>query len=319
MRILLAIALALVTWSSTAAENFPEKQINVVVTFPPGGVTDAIGRLLADGLRERYDENVVVENRDGASGIVGTSYFLNLPRDGYSMMVGGFGSHLLPPLVMSDYPYDVREELVPLALVAEFVNVMIVNKDLPVETVADFVEYAKERPGELNFGSSGVAASNHLTAELFMLETGIEMVHVPYGGEGEAIGDLRAGAIDVIFSNLPSAAGHIEAGNVRALGVTSSYQVDALPDVPTIAESGNMPDFAVTSWVGIYGSAGMPDDLAEYLGNVIAEFTQEEATQEALRRINFEPVGLNSQEFSEFVDAEFERWSEVVEAAGVRQ
>lgn len=318
MRLASALFVSVVmAWGSATAAEFPTKPITVIVPYPPGGVTDLVGRIVASGLQERLDTTVVVENRPGGSGIVGTQAFMNAEHDGHTLLVGGFGSHVLPPLIMSNYPIDVRQSLEPVSMVAEFINVMIVNPELPVDSVEEFIAHAKENPGKLNFASSGVGASNHMTAELFMREADIEMVHVPYKGEGESIADLRGGAIDVIFSNLPSAAGHIESGNVKPLAVTSSYRSDVLPELPTIAEAA-LPEFAVTSWVGIYGPKGMPEEATRILGEAISAHVKEEATQAELRKVRFEPVGLNAEEFAEFYTRELDRWQQVVESTGVR-
>ena len=291
--------------------------MRIIVPYPPGGVTDLVGRIVAEGLRDRLKAQVIVENKPGANGIVGSGEFLRAKSDGYTLLIGGFGSHVIPPLVNVKYPYNAVRDFLPLAMVAEFVNVMVVNKDLPVNSVAEFIAYAKAHPGALNFGTTGVGASNHLTAEMFMQQTGVKMVHVPYKGGPAALQDLQGGQVQVIFENLPPALGLIQGGAVKVLAVTSDYRVDQLPDVPTMAESG-LPNFKVTSWISVFGPQGLPDPVRDKLSNAIVETGRDPATRERFKKIGFVSAVKGAAEFKMFFLDEIDRWRKVVEAAGIK-
>ena len=319
MRSILGLILGLILslTSAAAQDDFPSRPIKVIVPYPPGGVTDIVGRVVAAGLNEKLKTPVVVENKPGANGIVGSGEFFRAKNDGYTLLIGGFGSHVIPPLVNANYPYQVERDFVPLATVAEFVNVMVVNNDLPVKNVQEFIAYARANPNKLNFGTTGIGASNHLTAELFMQSTGIKMVHVPYKGGPATLQDLQAGHVQVVFENLPPSLGLIKSQSVKVLAVTSEHRVDQLPDVPTMVESG-VPGFKVTSWVAVFGPAGLPDAVRDKLSQALAEIGSEPTTQERFAKIGFEASVRNAQESKEFFRAEIDRWGKVVKTAGIR-
>lgn len=319
MRLLWSVLIGIcVTLGAAAAQDaFPTQTIRVIVPYPPGGVTDIVGRVVAEGLRDRLKVPVVVENKPGGNGIVGSGEFLRAKNDGHTLLIGGFGSHLIPPLVNPKYPYNATRDFVPLAAVAEFVNVMVVNKDLPVKSVQEFIAYAKANPGALNFGTTGVGASNHLTAEMFMQQTGVKMVHVPYKGGPAALQDLQGGQVQVIFENLPPALGLIQGGSIRALAVTSDYEVDQLPGVPTMVGSG-LPNFKVTSWIGVFGPRGLPDPVRETLSRALVEVGKDQSTRDRFKKIGFEATVRDSADFASFFAAETDKWRAVVETAGIR-
>jgi tripartite-type tricarboxylate transporter receptor subunit TctC len=319
-RFVLSGALGLAAASGARAQGaapYPNRLIKVIVPYPPAGVTDLVGRAVADGLKERLHVGTIVENKPGANGIVGMGEFLRTDPDGYTILIGGFGSHLIPPLINPRFPFDVERDFAPIALVAEFVNVMIVNKSLPVDTVADFIRYAKERPGQLNFGTVGVGASNHLAAELFMQQTGVRMVNVPYKGAPASLQDLTAGNLHVLFENLPPALGQVQGGTVKALAVTSTYRVQQLPNVPTMAEAG-LPDYKITSWIGVYGHRALPAPIRDKLSRTIVDIVKDPAVQSRFRTIGFEPVGADAETFERFSQEERKRWKAVVDAAGIK-
>ncbi|MFC5357626.1 Bug family tripartite tricarboxylate transporter substrate binding protein [Azospirillum himalayense] len=312
-----ALLLAFGVAATAMADTYPSQTIRLVVPYPPGGVSDLVGRVVADGLKAKLNQTVIVDNKPGANGVIGTQDVIRSKPDGYSLLVGGLGGLVLPPLVDPNFPVDVDKTLTPIAGIAEFVNVMIVNKDLPVNTVQDFIDYAKARPGQLNFGSTGIGASNHLTAELFMQKTGVKMEHIPYKGGTAALNDLRGGSIHVVFENLPTVVGQIKAGAVKALAVTSPYRAEQLPDVPTIAESG-IKDFTVTSWMGMYGPKGLSPDLKAKIAAALVEVARDPSTKERLQTISFLPVDRDTEAFTGFVKAEHDRWKQVVDTAGVK-
>jgi tripartite-type tricarboxylate transporter receptor subunit TctC len=258
-----------------------------------------------------------VENKPGASGSIATVDLTRAKPDGYNLMVGGFGGQLIPPLIITNYPVDVTRDIVHLAGIAEFMNVMTVSTKLPVTTVGEFIAHAKQNPGRLTFGSAGVGSSNYLSAVLFMQKTGVELAHVPYRGGIGPTADLLAGNIDVVFENVPIMMGQGKSDRVRQLAVTGRERSPQFPDLPTMVEAG-IPDYAITSWIGIYGPPGMPPELANRVSDVIAEAALDPAVQERMRQIGFQPLGLRNAEFNAFFQAERARWKEIVDKAGIR-
>jgi tripartite-type tricarboxylate transporter receptor subunit TctC len=237
--------------------------------------------------------------------------------DGYTLLVGGFGGQIIPPLMKDDFPFDVRSDLVKIAISAEFANVLVVNKELPINSARELIDYAKARPGALNFGSSGRATSDRLAAELFMRETGTRMVNVPYKGGGAALTDLRAGTTQVMFPQLPAVLGLAASGDVKPLAVTSSYRLPQLPDVPTLSET-VLPGFHVASWNVILAPKGLPDDVRAILSDAIVAAVKDPELREKMRKLGVEPVGMASAEADTFFNQELQRWKQVIDAAGIK-
>ncbi|MBS0248386.1 MAG: tripartite tricarboxylate transporter substrate binding protein [Proteobacteria bacterium] len=302
--------------AARAEDDYPSRPIRIIVPYPPGGVTDLVGRIVASGLSEKLNQTVVVENKAGANGIVGSSAFLHTKADGYTLLIGGFGSHLIPPLVNSNYPFK-TDDFALLATFAEFANVMSVSAELPVKNVQDFIAYAKANPGKLNFGSTGIGASDYMTAELFMQATGTKMVNVPYKGGPEALQGLQSGQVHVAFENMPPSLGLVKAGAVKALAVTSEHRLEQLPDVPTMIESG-VPDFRVTSWVGVFGLPSMPQDVVRKLDQAMTELGKDPAVVDRFKKIGFEMAYRNLDQSKTFLQGEIDRWRKVVDVANIR-
>jgi tripartite-type tricarboxylate transporter receptor subunit TctC len=317
VRCLALLALATLSSKAMAAETYPTRTIRLVVAFAPGGVADVMGRLLAEALQQKLGQTVIVENKPGGDGLIGMGEVVRARPDGYTLLVGGFGGQIVPPLMKDDFPFDVRKDIVKIALTAEFANVVVVNKELPVHSIKELVDYLKARPGQLNFGSSGRATSDRLAAELFMLETGTKMLNVPYKGGGVALNDMIAGTTHVMFPQLPAVLGLATAGSVRPLAVTSRYRLQQLPDVPTVAESG-LPGFHVTSWNVLFGPRGLPDDIRKILSDALVQSVKEPKFIDKMRTLGVEPVGLPSAEAEAFFDEELVRWKKVIDAAGIK-
>ncbi|MCK8783429.1 tripartite tricarboxylate transporter substrate binding protein [Roseomonas sp. NAR14] len=312
-----AQALAPTQGQAQAGGFAPTHPIRVIVPYPPGGVTDLVGRVVADGCRDREGWPAVVENKPGASGQIGMAEAKRARPDGETLLIGGFGSHVLPPAVTPNYPFDIPRDFTPVARLAEFVNVLVVNPASPWHSVSELVAAAKARPGELNFGSSGTGASNHMTAELFALETGTRLTHIPGQGANTSIVSLRAGDIQLIFENMPAVLGQIRDGALRALAVTSAYRSRALPEVPTLAESG-WPGIDVSSWIALYGPPGLPAPLRDTLAAAAVRAVETEPGRERLERVGFEIRPLRGDAFTAFQNAQLARWRDVVARAGVR-
>jgi tripartite-type tricarboxylate transporter receptor subunit TctC len=312
--VLLLTALA----GAQAADTYPSRPIRLIVAFAPGGVADVMGRLIAQALQQRLNQSVVVENKPGGDGLIGMGDAVRAAPDGYTLLVGGFGGQIIPPLMRSDFPFDVRRDLVKIALTAEFGNVLVVNKSLPINSVPDLIAYLKARPGAVNFGSSGRATSDLLAAAMFMLQTGTKMVDVPYAGGGQALSDMMAGTTQVMFPQLPAVLGLIKSGQVRALAVTSSKRLEQLPDVPTLAESG-LPGFRVTSWNELFGPRGLPDDIRDLLSRTLVDAIRNDAQLRAkMFQLGVEPIGDGAAQADAFFNEELVRWKDVIDRAGLK-
>ena len=304
--------------AAQAGEQYPSRPIKLVVAFAPGGVADVMGRLVAAALQSRLHQNVFVENRPGGDGLIGMGDVIRAAPDGYTLLVGGFGGQIVPPLMKEDFPFDVRGDLVKIALTAEFGNVLVVNNDLPVHSVAELVAYLKARPGAVNFGSSGRATSDRLAAEMFMLDTGTKMIDVPYKGGGVALNDMMTGSTQVMFPQLPAVLGLVSSGQVRALAVTSQKRLSQLPEVPTLEESG-LPGFHVTSWNELFGPRGLPDDVRNILSDALVDaIRNDRELRDKMRKLGVEPIGEGAAKAEAFFDEELTRWKNVIDQTGLK-
>ena len=319
MRALLAF-LIMLAWSAAAwaADAFPSRSIRLLVPFPPAGIADLSARLVAEGLRQKLGQPVVIENKPGANGVLGLRELLKSEPDGYTLMAGTVGSVVIGYAIDANAPFDPARDMVPIAGTAEYATAMVVNKQLPVNSLQEFIAYAKARPGKLTFGSTGVGALDYLAAALFMKETGIEMVHVPYKGGPAALNDLLGGSIDVIIEVFPVVMEQIRSGAIKGLAVSSSYRLPSLPDVPTFAEAG-LPGVTLTGWVGLYGPPGLPADVRDKLGGAIVEVVRQNDIKEKFQAIGFEPTGLGVPAFSSLHAGEIKRWVTFLTELGLRK
>ena len=299
-----------------AQEKYPSRPVRIVVQYPPGGVTDVAARLVGEVLTRKYGQPTVIENRPGASGIIGQQYVAGLPPDGYTLITGGLGGNVIPPVTVRNLPLDVVRSFAPIAQVAEFVNILVVPQQHPAASVRELIAHARRSSKPLSYGSNGLGTSVHLTSELFASTAGIELMHVPYKGSSEALVDTVNGNLDFCFSNLPPVMPLLKSGKLRALAVTSSYRIRQLPDVPTMAEAG-VQDFVVTSWLGIYGPAKMPAALVEQLGRDIAEGLRQSDMTARLEAAAFEPRPLDSVEFARVNQSELARWDAIAKRSKV--
>jgi tripartite-type tricarboxylate transporter receptor subunit TctC len=312
-----SLAPALLALPARAQERYPSRTIKLVVAFAPGGVADIMGRLVAQLLQHKLGGTVIVENKPGGDGLIGMGEVVRAAPDGYTLLVGGFGGQIVPPLMKDDFPFDVRRDIVKIAMTAEFANVVVVNKELPVNSIAELIAYVKARPGQLNFGSSGRATSDRLAAELFMLETGTKMQNVPYRGGGVALNDLIGGTTQVMFPQLPAVLGMATSGAVKPLAVTSSYRLEQLPDLPTLSET-VLPNFHVASWNMLFGPRGLPDTVRKILSDALVEAVGAPQFHERMRAIGVAPVGKPSADAEAFFEQELIRWKRVIDVAGIK-
>ncbi|ARP96837.1 Bug family tripartite tricarboxylate transporter substrate binding protein [Bordetella genomosp. 13] len=300
-----------------ASEAYASRPIRLVVPYPPGGVTDVAARLAGEVLTARYGQPVVVENRPGASGLIGQQVVASSAPDGYTLIMGGLGGNVLPPVTVKGLPLDVPKAFVPIAQIAEFINVLVVSKDSPVTNVQEFVALAKSKgAGAMSYGSNGIGTSAHLTTEFFAQRTGLKMEHVPYKGSGELNIDVANGNLDFSINNLPAVLPLVKKGSLKAIAVTSTYRSKQLPDTPTFQESG-IADFDVTSWLGVYAPAALPPALAQELGDVIAKGMSAPEMRKRLETAGFEPQPRGAKEFAALNQRELERWGEIARRANV--
>ena len=318
MRFALAIAAVLSIGNVARADAqgaYPTKPVRLVVPFPPGGTTDILARAVAQKLSETWGQQVIVDNRPGAGGNIGSELVAKSAPDGYTLLMGTVGTHAINPSLYAKMPYDHVKDFTPVILVAGVPNVLVVNPSLPVNSVSELIAYGKANPNKLNFASSGNGTSIHLSGELFRTMTGVQMTHVPYKGSSPALTDLIAGQVQLMFANLPSSLQFIKAGKLRALAVTSLERSSALPDVPTLAESG-LPGFEASSWFGVLAPAGTPNDIIAKLNTAIAGWLATADAKEKLAAQGAIAAGGAPDAFVRHIAAESAKWAKVVKASG---
>jgi tripartite-type tricarboxylate transporter receptor subunit TctC len=313
MRLLLALLLAL---PLQLFAQYPQRAIKMVVPFPPAGATDVVGRIVAQKLTERLGQSVVVENRPGAGGAIGSDLVAKSAPDGYTILMATSSTHSVGP-VLQKLPYDPVKDFAAITHVADVPNVLIVSPKLPPRSVKELIEYAKARPGKLNFASSGVGTIVHLNGELFKMLTGLDIVHVPYKGTALAIPDLASGNIAMLFDSLASVMPHIKAGNARPLALNARRRSALLPEVPTFAEAG-LPEFDRYTWFGMFAPPGTPADIVNRLQAETVAALKAPDLRERFDAVGAEPVGSSSAELVERIRSDAVRWAEVIRKADVK-
>lgn len=318
-----AIAAVALTVPMTAgvaqAQEFPNKAVRIVVPYPPGGTTDMVTRLIGDQLSKVWGQPVIVDNRPGAGGIVGTSLAAKAPSDGYTLLMGSVGEFAINPTLYRKLAYDVAD-FAPVSLVARVPNVLVMSPSFAerskVMSLPDFVTYVKAHPKKVNMASAGNGTSTHLAGELFQRMTHTEMSHVPYKGSSPAISDMMAGNVDVMFDNLPASLEFIRAGKLRPLAVTSAQRSPALPDVPTVAAAGPVPGFDATPWFGLFAPKGVPPAVADKIARDLAVALNDAKILGRMRNIGAEPAFNTPGQFADLVKRDREKWGEVVKQSG---
>ena len=295
---------------------YPDRPLKLVVAYPPGGGTDIMARLIAPELSKRLGQPIAIDNRGGAGGNIGTEYAVRAPADGYTLLMGNVAPNAINVSIYKKLPYDPQKDLSPIALVAITPNILVLNNDVPVKSVAELVAYAKAHPGSLNFPSAGQGTSSHLAGELFNTMAQVKMMHIPYKGGGAAFSDLIAGQVQLFFATMPAAMPLVRSGKLRAIAVTSDQRASTLPELPTVAESG-LPNFSATTWYGLYAPKGTPTDIVNRLNREIKDILGLAAIHEKMIQQGFEPQGHTPDEFSAFISKEIAKWAAVVKAAGV--
>ena len=289
----------------------------MLVPFGAGGALDLIARVLADGLRNELGQTILVDNKPGASGLLAMRLAAGAAPDGYTIILSSESNHILLPLLDSKFPMDVAKEFVPVSLSGQFQHTLIVKKELPVSSVKELVEYLRANPGKLSFGSSGVGTQAHIAGEYLSLLTQSKMVHVPYRSSPAALNDLLAGNLDINFQSMPAVRSYVDSPRLKMLAVLSSERLKELPDMPTMAETG-FPDFVLSSWMGLFGPAGLPSDIRQQLSDALVKVGKNPELQGRIRGAGIEPVGSDAGTFTQFVDAESKKWKTFIDRTGIK-
>jgi tripartite-type tricarboxylate transporter receptor subunit TctC len=313
MRSLLVLA-AVLAVSTAAAQQYPTKPVKIVVAFTAGGTTDIMARMLAQKLTEKFRQPFVIENKPGAGGNLGTETVVRAPADGYTLIINSVGPMAVNPSLYKSLPYNPLTDLVPVAQISDVPNVLVVHPSLKVNDLKGLIAYAKSKPGQLNYSSTGIGTSSHLSSFMLASRAGFEATHVPYKG-AEALKDLLAGRIQFMFATIPSVIQHIKAGTLVALGVSSAKRSRSMPDVPTIAESG-FPGFEAGSWFGVFAPRGTPPDVVAALNKATNEAIAEKSIEARMIEEGADPAAGTPERFGAFVRSEFEKWRTVVKESG---
>jgi len=319
LKIATAILLGLTVGANAlaqTADNYPNRSITMVVAFPAAGTTDILARLISQKLTEKFKQTVVVENRPGAGGNIGTAYVAKAAPDGYTIMMGTIGTQSINPGLYKKMPYDAAKDFVPITRAAMVPNLLVVNKDAPYNTLPEMMVYGKANPGKLTYGSSGNGTTLHLSGELFNLMSGSKITHIPYKGSTPAVADLMGGQISMIFDNMPSVIQQVKSGRLKALAVTSAQRNPQLPEIPTIQELG-VAGYEVWSWFGLLAPAATPKPIVDKLNTSIVDIIKQPDVQAKIIELGAVPVPETSAEFGAFIAAETIKWAKVIKEANI--
>ena len=314
---LACIAAAAATLASSAfAQSYPAKPIRLVVPYAPGGGVDIIARATAQELAKRLGQQIIVDNRTGAGGNIGSDTVAKAPPDGYTLLMAS-PANTINSSLYANMPYDPLRDLIPIALIGSVPSVMVANPSLPVRDIKQLIALAKARPGALTYGSGGSGSTEHLAGEMFKSFAGVDLLHVPYKGGAQVMIDLMGGQVALMFSNQLGVLPHIKAGKLKALGVASAGRSTALPEVPTFAEAG-FPAFTVSVWWGVMGPAAMPKEIVTQLNREIVAGLASPEMKERLQTMSAQPIGGTPEQFAAFFAAETKRWAPIVKASGAK-
>ena len=299
-----------------AADAYPNKPIRIVVAYTPAGTTDILARAIGQKLTEAWGQSVIVDNRPGANGNIGTEYAAKATPDGYTLLMTTAAPHGVNPGLYRKLGFDAVKDFAGISLVATVPNVLVVNNNMPVKDVKELVAYLRANPGKVNFGSPGYGSTGHMSTELFMAMTGVKMNHVPYKGDAGVLADVMAGQVSLSFSNMPAYTPQIKAGRIRALAVSTSKRSPAAPEIPTMAEAG-VPGYVAVAWFGLLAPAKTPRDIVNRLSTETARILKMPDVNSRLSDLGAEPVGSTPAEFDAHIKSEIVKWAKVIKDANV--
>jgi tripartite-type tricarboxylate transporter receptor subunit TctC len=312
-----SLLIVAVTMAGAALAQYPAKPVRIVVPYPPGGTSDILARLIGAKLADSLGHPFPVENRPGASGAIGSQVVAKAAPDGYMLLLGTASTHGVNSAVAKSLPYDAVKDFSPITVVGGTPNVILVHPDIAAKSLAELLALARSKPGRLNFGSTSLGGTPHMSAELLKMMTGVDIVHVPYKGAGPMLADLIGGQVQIGFDNLPSSTGHIRSGKVRALAVTTPKRWPGSPEIPTVAESG-VPGYEVSGWFGLLAPGGTPRPVVDTLYRAISAALKQPEMQKQMLEFGAEPGGNPPEDFARQIAAEIEKWKKVVSATGVK-
>jgi tripartite-type tricarboxylate transporter receptor subunit TctC len=320
LAMLLAAGLALGSVTAQAAADWPSRNMTIIVSYSAGGATDILARKVAEGLTTLLGKTVIVENRPGAGGTLGTTLAANAKPDGYTLFLGQVSSHGIAPNLYTTLKYDPVKSFKPIIYLESIPNVLVVNKDLPVNSVDELIKYAKANPDKLNFASSGIGASTHLSGEMFKSQAGIKMTHIPFPGSAQAVTSVISGQTQLMFDNMPSAYQYVLSGHLKALAVTTSKRAPQAPNIPTLAEAATvvrMTNYEATAWFGLFAPADTPKDIIARINAATNEVLKKPEVIKFMHDGGAVPAGGTPQDLAKHVASELARWKAVIEQAGI--
>jgi tripartite-type tricarboxylate transporter receptor subunit TctC len=313
-RLLAVAGVMLALTVPAAAQDYPTKQVRIIVPFAPGGLNDLVGRMIAQHLTDRFGRQVIVENRTGAGGVVGTELVANSPKDGHTLLIVSIAHAVNPWLYKLNY--DQSKAFAPIAPILSSQNVLAVNLDMPVKSLKDFLALVKQQPGKIQYASGGIGGSLHLAMELFKITAGVDLLHVPFRGAGPAVIDVIGGHTKAINATISTLSPHIRGGKLRAIGVSGTKRSEVLPDVPTI-EEGGVPGYDAGNWIGIVAPAGTPAAIVNRLHKEISSMLDQPEIQKQIASDGSEIIRMSPTEFGTYMDNEMAKWGRVVKQAGI--
>ena len=316
-RQLCVAAFALITALTVAAQAYPNKPIRLVVPFPPGGAVDFYARVVQPALSEALGQSIVIDNKAGASGMVGAAIVAQSPPDGYTLLLGNIASLAINVGIYDKMPYDPRRDFTHIVRTVDVNYVLVTHPGVPVKTVAELIGHAKANPGKLSYGSAGSGSLPHLGTELLKAQAGIDMVHVPYKGGGPMVTDALGGQIQVVLGDQANLMPHVQTGKLRALAVATTKRSANAPDIPTIGESG-LAGYDATAWQGLVGPPGLPADVVRKLNEAFNKVMATPAVRDKLLGGGLEPIGGTPQQFGRFIDAEITKWTKIAKDVGAK-
>ena len=312
-----AAFLALSCAGAALAQQYPTKSIRMVVPFPPGGFSDTFARIIGNEISKSWGQQVVVDNRTGAGGTIGSDIVAKAPPDGYTLVMGTIGTHAINATLFSKLPYDPIRDFAPVAFVVEAEGLLVVHPSVPVKTTKELISLARQKPGELTYASAGAGTTSHLAGELFKTLTKVDVLHIPYKGNAPAITEMLAGQTSMLFATLPTVLPQVQANRLRPIAVLGSKRSPTLPNIPTLAESG-VRGFEVNNWTGILAPAGTPAAIVSRLNAEANRVMQLPEVQARLPKEGLRHVAMTPQQFADFVKSEKDKWGPIVKATGAK-